>query len=184
MRGLLFASAVIVLVAVSAPSLFSRYLDGGGSGVRTPSREAFARERNDDGDLSSRESSSYATSRQVMVEAERDGHFYVDAKINFRPVRLIVDTGASVGALRESDAATVGIRPRPGDYVHPVQTANGTTSAAEATLDSVSVDDIEVRNVRALVLPDDQLAISLLGASFLNGLERFEVTDGTLSMEN
>jgi predicted aspartyl protease len=33
------------------------------------------------------------------------------------------------------------------------------------------------------VLPDDQLAISLLGGSFLHGLERFEVSGGSLILE-
>jgi aspartyl protease family protein len=87
-------------------------------------------------------------------------------------------------ALRASDARSAGIRPRDADYVFPVQTANGTTNAAETTLDSVSVDDIEVRNVRALVIPDDQLSVSLLGGSFLHGLDRFEVADGTLVFED
>jgi predicted aspartyl protease len=34
------------------------------------------------------------------------------------------------------------------------------------------------------VLPDDQLAISLLGGSFLGRLARYEVRDGTLIFEN
>ena len=179
MRSLWFASAVIVLVAVSAPSLFTRYMeDAREYRGRTPAREAIARARTPE------EGASRPTGRQVEVEAARDGHFYVDAEINFRQVRLIVDTGATVVALRESDAAAAGIRMRPADYLYPVQTANGMTNAAEATLDSVVVADIEVRNVRALVLPDDQLSVSLLGGSFLNGLQRFQVTDGTLIFEN
>ena len=181
MRGLLFASAVIVLVAVSAPSLFTRYLDGvGADGARPSSREAIARERT----AEEEDETSRSSGRQVAVQADRDGHFYVDAEINFRRVRFMVDTGATVVALRESDAAEAGIRMRPADFLHPVQTANGTTNAAAAMLDSVAVADIEVRGVRALVLPDDQLSVSLLGGSFLNGLERFEVTDGTLIFEN
>ena len=70
----------------------------------------------------------------------------------------MVDTGATVVALRASDAAAAGIRVRDADYVNPVQTANGTTNAAEAMLDSISVDDIEVSNIRALIVPDDQLS--------------------------
>ena len=46
------------------------------------------------------------------------------------------------------------------------------------------VEDIEVQQIRALVIPDDQLSISLLGGSFLNGLERYEVAEGTLIFEN
>ncbi len=87
-------------------------------------------------------------------------------------------------ALRQSDAHLAGIRPRPGDFDRPVQTANGTAYGAEAELDSVAVRDVEVGGVRALVLPDHQLSVSLLGASFLNRLERFEVSGGTLIFEN
>jgi aspartyl protease family protein len=174
MRGLLFASAVIALVAVSAPGLFTRYLgapsSGGSSRTYAEARESSTEARQ-------------AAGRVYEVEAARDGHFYVDADINFRPVRLMVDTGATVVALRESDAMSAGIRIHASEFRHPVQTANGTTNAAEAMLDSVTVEDIEVRNVRALVLPDDQLAISLLGGSFLHGLERFEVSGGSLILE-
>ena len=177
MRGLLFASAVIVLVAVSAPSLFTRYMDEPrASRMRAPISESDVREQTAE--------TSKVSAGQVEVEAARDGHFYVDAEINFRPVRLVVDTGATVVALRESDAVAAGIRMRPADFLFPVQTANGTTKAAEAMLASVAIADIEVRNVRALVLHDDQLSISLLGGSFLNGLQRFEVADGTLIFEN
>ncbi len=173
MRGLLFASAVIVLVAVSAPSFITRYVEE--PRTRAPGREAVAREPDEP---------ARASVRQVEFKAARDGHFYIDAEINFRHVRLVVDTGATVVALRESDAAEAGVRMRPGDYLHPVQTANGTTKAAETMLESVMVADIEVRNVRALVLRDDQLSVSLLGGSFLNGLQRFEVAEGTLIFEN
>lgn len=179
MRSLLFVSAIIVLVAVAAPSLFTRFMDGSHASS-PPTREGMTREvavvRPDRQERS--------LGRRVEVEAARDGHFYVDAEINFRPVHLIVDTGATVVALRESDAASAGIRVVPADFEHPVQTANGTTNAAQATLDSISIDDIEVRDVRALVLPDDALAISLLGGSFLNDVERYEVTDGVLVIEN
>ncbi|MGH6926280.1 MAG: TIGR02281 family clan AA aspartic protease [Propylenella sp.] len=206
MRGLLFASACIVLVAVSAPSFFTRYLDGPHAvQKRAPSAEAVVRKQEelfrpeegeepdateeealapDDEEGPAPEEPPTPAGLKVEVKAARDGHFYVDAEVNFREVRFMVDTGATVVALRQSDAAAAGIRPRPADFLHPVQTANGTTNAAAATLDSVTVAEIEVRNVRALVLPDEQLSVSLLGASFLNGVERFEVTDGTLIFEN
>ena len=170
MRQLLFACIVIAVTAAAAPGLFTRYVEAQGG---PPSAEA----------ASAAPARSSALS-QVEIEAERDGHFYVDAEINFRPVRLMVDTGATVIALRQSDAAAAGIRPHRADFERPVATANGTTYAAEAKLDSVAVRDIEINGVRALILPDDQLSISLLGGSFLNRLARFEVAGGTLMFEN
>ena len=175
MRGLLLTSAAIVLVAVSAPSVFMNYVDRPGARERPALREAVRHEVVAE--------PMPQAARQVEVRAARDGHFYVDAEINFRSVRLMVDTGATVVALRRSDAIAAGIRVLPADFVYPVQTANGTTKAAEAVLTNVAVDDIEVRNVRALVLPDEQLTVSLLGGSFLNALQRFEVSDGRMILE-
>ena len=178
MRSLLITCVLIGLAAVAAPQLFTQYVQ--------PSRDNAAEMQvaAEGGEEASGEGSVQSSVRQVSIEAGRDGHFYVDAEVNSRTVRLMVDTGATVVALRVSDAEAAGMRFIPSDFTNPVQTANGTTMAAEAILDSVSVEDIEVRNIRALVVPDDQLSLSLLGGSFLNGLQRFEVADGTLIFEN
>ena len=178
MRSLLITCVLIGLAAVAAPGLFTHYLNqpirssDDAANVATESAAANEGEARVPGP------------RQVEIQAERDGHFYVEAEINSAQIRLMVDTGATVVALRVSDAAAAGIRPAKADFTNPVQTANGTTMAAEAVLDRISVDDIEVNRVRALVVPDDQLSLSLLGGSFLNGLQRFEVADGTLIFEN
>jgi aspartyl protease family protein len=125
-----------------------------------------------------------ASPAQVEIRAARDGHFYLEAEVNFRRVHMMVDTGASVIALRQSDAAAAGIRPRQSDFEVPVSTANGVAYAAETMLDRVMVHDIELHGVRALILSDEQLTVSLLGGSFLQRLRRFEIKDGTLFFEN
>ena len=177
MRPLLLSSVLVVLIAASAPGLMKGSLDRM-AGKAAPSAAPEAKQPPNP---APREAAGF---RQVEIQAQRDGHFYVDAEINLRPVRLMVDTGASVVALRKSDAAAVGIRPAPAAYEHPVSTANGTAYAAAAELDSIAVDGIELAGVHALILPDEQLSISLLGATFLNRLERFQVSDGTLTFEN
>jgi aspartyl protease family protein len=179
MRSLLIGSILIVLVAVAMPHMFTYYVE------QPRANRASTEVASPDGAVVDDEAAGgSAVARQVSIAVDRDGHFYVDAEINTRPVRLMVDTGATVVALRQSDALSAGIRLMPHDFSNPVQTANGTTMAAETEIDSIMVEDIEVPRVRALVLPDDQLSISLLGGSFLNGLERYEVAEGTLIFEN
>lgn len=173
MRTLLFVSILIVLAASSAPGLLARYIQ------QSPARAGPVAEA-----AATAEPSQRAPRSGFEVKAERDGHFYLEAEINFRPVRMMVDTGATVVALRASDARAAGIRVTAADFTQPVQTANGTTGAAEALLDVIAIEDIEVRNVRALVIPDEKLRTSLLGGSFLHRLRRFEVSDGTLMFEN
>ncbi len=181
MRSLLLVSLLIGGLALALPSVFTNYMRPAVTGHGAAAHSVQVAQDVPEAPPADRQQTA---SRQVEVKAERDGHFYVDAEVNFRPVRLMVDTGATVVALRVSDAAAAGIRVRDADFVNPVQTANGTTNAAEAMLESISVSDIELRNVRALIVPDAQLSVSLLGGSFLHGLRRFEIADGTLTFEN
>ena len=44
----------------------------------------------------------------VRVRAHRDGHFYIDSRVNGQGVRFLVDTGASVVALSPDDAERIG----------------------------------------------------------------------------
>jgi aspartyl protease family protein len=55
--------------------------------------------------------------------------------------------------------------------------------AAPAQLRAVEVDGITVRDVPALVLPDETLSENLLGLSFLSRLRRFEYARGKLVVE-
>jgi len=122
-------------------------------------------------------------SRSVIVQRDARGHFEVDARVEGRPMTFMVDTGASVIALTASDAARLGIRPAPRDFVAEVKTANGTARAAPARLERVEIGDLVVRDVAALVLPDAALSDNLLGLSFLSRLRRFEYSDGRLVLE-
>src|SRR5471032_2280761 len=63
--------------------------------------------------------------RKLTLDSGSDGHYKAEARIAGRQIDFIVDTGASLVILRESDAAQVGIRPRPSDYTATVSTANG-----------------------------------------------------------
>jgi aspartyl protease family protein len=106
--------------------------------------------------------------RTVTLNSDRRGHFQVDARVEGRSIDFLVDTGASSVALRESAAARLGIHPAARDYSVKVQTANGVGKAARVRLDRVEIAGITVRDVEALVVPDNALATNLLGMSFLS----------------
>ncbi len=124
-----------------------------------------------------------AGSRTVELSSDRHGHFPVDADVDGQRIDFIVDTGASLVTLRESDAACLGIHPMPADYSAVVSTANGRIRAARARLNRIEIGDITVYNVSALVLPDEALGKSLLGVSFLSRLTRYEYANGRMVLE-
>ncbi len=117
---------------------------------------------------------------EVKISAARDRQFYVEADVNRRAANFLVDTGASYVAMRDSDARVAGVYTEWGDYTYPVRTANGETKAAFVTLDQMEVGDIRVEDVKAFILPDDQLSVNLLGMSFLSRLESVEARAGEL----
>lgn len=122
-------------------------------------------------------------SRSVVVPRDARGHFQVEGRVDGRQLSFMIDTGASVIALNASDAARLGIHPAQREFVAQVRTANGTVLAAPAQLDMVEVGDLVVRDVAALVLPDEALSGNLLGLSFLSRLQQFEYSDGKLVLE-
>jgi aspartyl protease family protein len=109
-----------------------------------------------------------ANSRTMVINAGGGGHFEVEARVDGRRLAFMVDTGASQIALRASDAARLGIHPTPRDYSIKINTANGVGRAALVQLRMVEVGNIIVRDLPALVSPDEMLNVNLLGMSFLS----------------
>ncbi|HLZ03061.1 MAG TPA: TIGR02281 family clan AA aspartic protease, partial [Bradyrhizobium sp.] len=97
--------------------------------------------------------SSIAASRSVVIAPSRGGDFRVTGRVDGRRIDFMVDTGASVIALKPEDAAMLGIHPVERDYVALVKTANGVIRVAPVELSTVEIEDLEVHNVAALVLP-------------------------------
>jgi len=106
-------------------------------------------------------------SRTVVLNKGNGGHFWTEARVDGRRIEFVVDTGASAIALRESDAARLGIHPTQRDYAVKVNTANGVSHAAPVDLRMVEIGNVVVRDVRALVHPDNGLGVNLLGMTFL-----------------
>jgi aspartyl protease family protein len=125
---------------------------------------------------------SYSSS--VVIPADARGHFVVEARVDGRRMEFMLDTGATVVALRARDAAALGIHPVARDFTVGVKTANGTTRAAPVQLGMVEVKGLSVRNVAALVSADEAaLSENLLGLSFLSRLRRFEFSNGKMVLE-
>ena len=138
--------------------------------------------------LSARKAASIETSaqagvRSISIARDPRGHFQTEGRIEGQRIDFMVDTGASVVALNEKSAARFGFRPSRSDYNAAVTTANGTIKAARTRLAMVELGGLVVRDVDAMVLPDEALSENLLGLSFLSKLKRFEYANGRLLLE-
>jgi aspartyl protease family protein len=129
------------------------------------------------------ETVAQASLRSLSISADGRGHFATEGRIDGQRIAFMVDTGASVIALNETSAARFGLRPSRNDYRAMVTTANGTVKAAPTRLPMVDIGGLIVRDVDAMVLPDEALSENLLGLSFLSKLKRFEYANGRMVLE-
>jgi aspartyl protease family protein len=111
-----------------------------------------------------------ASDRQsTVLAADGRGHFIAEGAVNGKPIRFVVDTGATVVALPASEAVRLGIdyrKGRPGS----TRTAGGPVPVYRLVFDTVKVGGIELHAVEGLVI-EQGLDIALLGMSFLSRVE-------------
>lgn len=166
MRGVLSFAAMAIVIGMVVPKMYN---------VDAPTR-ALANT------TISEPASSANNSRSVTLTRGNNGHFQTEASVDGRRINFLVDTGATTIALRESDAARLGIHPAARDYTIRSQTANGVIYGARTELNRVEVGEVTIHNVVAIVLPDEALGQNLLGMSFLSRLH-WEQRNGKLILE-
>ncbi|WP_420392824.1 retropepsin-like aspartic protease family protein [Acuticoccus sp.] len=115
------------------------------------------------------------TGDAVTVRRAFHGQFVLNGAVDNAPVSFLFDTGASLVVLAAADAERAGFDPSQLDYRVPVMTAGGMTTVAPVRLPTVSVGGITMADVRAAIARPGDLEASLLGMSFLNRLDGYEV---------
>ncbi|GEO00790.1 hypothetical protein NSE01_26220 [Novosphingobium sediminis] len=119
---------------------------------------------------------------ETRIPLSADGHYWIKAKLNGVPLRLMVDTGATVTALSGDVAQASGVEP---DTLRPeatVETANGSVTAAPARIDELRFGSVVARDLDAIVLPAEG-GTNVLGMNFLTRLKGWRVEDGVLILK-
>lgn len=114
--------------------------------------------------------------RRVTLTSSHYGHYIANGKINGVDVTFMLDTGASGVSVPAHIADKIGLKKGHESYS---STANGTIKVFNTLLKSVSLGNIQLRNVRGSINPhmkDDEI---LLGMTFLRRLE-WQQKDGVL----
>jgi aspartyl protease family protein len=112
---------------------------------------------------------------RIVLTASSGGHFVTGGSINGQAVNFVVDTGATMVSMGQSDAERIGIKYREGQR-GMANTANGTVPVYRVNLTSVRVGEVTVYGVDAMVIPA-QMPFVLLGNSFLTRFQMSRVND-------
>lgn len=119
---------------------------------------------------------------EVRVKLGPDGHFWVRARINGTPRRLLVDSGATITALSAETAAAAGLDVRQPLVPILLHTANGTVSAESARVATLRFGTVTAHDLPVVVSPAFE-GTDVLGMNFLTKLKSWRVEDNVLILE-
>ncbi|WP_145998287.1 retropepsin-like aspartic protease family protein [Caulobacter flavus] len=117
--------------------------------------------------------------RELRVAQDASGAFVVVGQVNGQRVLFLVDTGASNTVLSPADAQRVGVDMAALRYDQTSETANGLGYGASWTADRLDIGPIR-RDRFPMDVNRAPMSASLLGMTFLNTLDSYEVRGGQL----
>jgi len=110
--------------------------------------------------------------RETRIPMAIDGHFWVKATLNGKPVKFLVDSGATMTTVDRDTAVAAGVdvSPRRDEFV---RTGNGVIRVSSGRADQLIVGGIVRRDVGLQVADNDDL--NVLGMNYLSSLSRWGV---------
>ena len=119
---------------------------------------------------------------EIRIRQASDGHFWVDAEVNGRSIRFLVDSGATTTSLSRETAEDVGIEPSSGLGVM-VQTANGVVMAQRGRADTIRIGPISRSDV-AVHISDAFGDMNVIGLNYMSTLSAWGVEGRTLVLKS
>ena len=108
----------------------------------------------------------------IELRRQDDGHYWIMVDINGKPVRFMVDSGATMTAINATTARDAGIESD--GYPIILSTANGRVAAKRANVQSLVVGPHRIEN-HPVVVSESFGDINLLGMNFLNSMQSWRV---------
>jgi len=108
----------------------------------------------------------------IELRRQDDGHYWIMVDINGKPVRFMVDSGATMTAINATTAKEAGVEAN--GYPIILSTANGRVAAKRATVLSLVVGPHKIKN-HPVVVSESFGDVNLLGMNFLNNMQSWRV---------
>ncbi len=111
---------------------------------------------------------------ELVVSQDAEGGFQVVGQVNGQPVRFMIDTGATETVLAPQDARRLGVDLSGLTFDRQSETANGLGLGAPYQARTLEIGPIRLTDFK-MEINKAPMSSSLLGLSFLNRLDSFEV---------
>jgi aspartyl protease family protein len=116
---------------------------------------------------------------ETRVPMARDGHFWVRATVNGRPLRFMLDTGATLTTVSVETAEMAQLQPNPLGREIMLHTANGNVPGQLATIAELRMGSVVARDLDAVIAPGIG-ETNVIGMNLLSRLASWRVEGQTL----
>ena len=112
------------------------------------------------------------SSEAIELRRQDDGHYWLMVDINGKPLRFMLDSGATMTAINATTASEVGVEAD--GYPIILSTANGRITAKRGVVRSLSVGPHSIEN-HQVVVSERFGDVNVLGMNFLNSMQSWRV---------
>lgn len=123
----------------------------------------------------------YHASSEMSFRRGGDGRYRIDAEMNERPIRFLVDAGTPTVMLSRDDARTGGIDISKLNFSTKTMTPAGEMRVASVIIPMVTVKQLTLFNVNAVVT-EGSLPTSILGLGFLKRFDSYDMREDQLTL--
>ncbi len=118
----------------------------------------------------------------LRIRQSADGHFWVDAKVNAKPVRFLIDSGATTTAMTLRTAQRAGIDMSESPFPVVLITANGSVEAQRGTIQSLQIGPMVAQDL-PVVVAEEFGDSNVIGMNFLSKLGSWRVEGAEMVLE-
>ena len=119
---------------------------------------------------------------EITIRRQDDGHYWLQVDVNGKPVRFMIDSGATTTAVNANTARETGIQVDTDGYPVFLNTANGSVAAQRGIIQSLKIGTHEIgqHNVVVSVSFGDT---NVLGMNFLDSMQSWKVEANVMTLK-
>lgn len=119
---------------------------------------------------------------EIAIRRQDDGHYWLQVNVNGKPVRFMIDSGATTTAMNADTARQTGIAVDANGYPVILDTANGRVTAQRGVIQSLKIDALEIPQHK-VVVSESFGDTNVLGMNFLDSMQSWKVEANVMTLK-
>lgn len=119
---------------------------------------------------------------EITIRRQDDGHYWLQVDVNGKPVRFMIDSGATTTAVNANTARETGIQVDTTGYPVFLNTANGSVAAQRGIIQSLKIGTHEIGQ-HNVVVSESFGDTNVLGMNFLDSMQSWKVEANVMTLK-